>query len=341
MADHKIPVTIRKIAADLQLAVSTVSKALSDSYEISTETKRRVLDYVNKVNYVPNTYARNLKKHKTGNIAVVIPEVADSFFSEAINGIEAIAQAKHYHVMIYLTHEDQQREHAILNEFRSGRVDGVLLSVSGGENQAQIRELTTHVPVVMFDRVYDDIDTFHVVTNDFDAGYAATEHLITKRCAQIAFLSMGSHLPITHKRSAGYLKAMNDYGFKVKDQYIIDCGSDHHTHYTILKKLFSRKNRPDGVIASVEKLSTLVYQICHEEQLSIPRHVKVVGFSNLKTAAWLNPSLTTITQPAFEIGKTAATFLFNTLDPRKKTEAKPERKVIPSILEERASTGKK
>src|SRR6187551_172627 len=126
-------ITIKQIAADLNLAVSTVSKALRDSYEISAETKTRVFEYASRLNYVPNLYASSLKRHRSGNIAVVLPEVADSFFSSAIDGIEEVAQSRGYHVMVYLTHEDVRREQSIVHEFRSGRVDGVLMSVVANE----------------------------------------------------------------------------------------------------------------------------------------------------------------------------------------------------------------
>ena len=143
-------VTIRKIAKDLRLAVSTVSKALRDSHEISKETKRRVFAYAEKLDYVPNHYASSLKNRKTGNIAVVLPEVADSFFSLAINGIESVAREKGYHVMVYLTHEDLRREESILRDFRSGRVDGVLISVSGGaKRNSHIHDLCAKkIPLV-------------------------------------------------------------------------------------------------------------------------------------------------------------------------------------------------
>src|SRR3954467_13927754 len=116
-------VTIKKIANDLNLAVSTVSKALRDSHEISPETKKKVFEYAEKLNYLPNPYASSLKRRRTGNIAVVLPEVADSFFYTAINGIESIAREKGYHVLVYLTHDDLKREESIIREFRSGRVD--------------------------------------------------------------------------------------------------------------------------------------------------------------------------------------------------------------------------
>src|SRR5882724_6794194 len=123
-------VTIRILARQLQLSAATVSKALADSHEISGPTKKRVLEMAAALNYVPNPYASSLRKRKSKTIAVVLPEVADSFFSLAINGIESVAQDKGYHVLIYLTHENFLKEQAILNDFKSGRVDGVLMSVT-------------------------------------------------------------------------------------------------------------------------------------------------------------------------------------------------------------------
>ena len=124
--------TLKILAKELNLSVATVSKALRDSHEISAETKQKVLALAKNLNYVANPYASSLRKRRSNTIAVVLPEVADSFFSQAINGIESVAQDKGYHVLIYLTHESFAREEAILKEFQSGRVDGILISVSGG-----------------------------------------------------------------------------------------------------------------------------------------------------------------------------------------------------------------
>lgn len=130
-------VTIRMLAERLQLSTATISKALSNSHEISEETKQRVLALASELNYVPNPYASSLRKKSSNTIAVVIPEVADSFFAEAINGIEWVAQEKGYHVLIYLTHENFGKEQAILKDFQSGRVDGVLISVTTETAAAQ------------------------------------------------------------------------------------------------------------------------------------------------------------------------------------------------------------
>ena len=272
-------VTIRTLAKELKLAVSTVSKALADSYEISAETKRRVHELAKQKNYIPNAYAGSLRKRKSRTIAVVLPEVADSFFSLAINGIEAAAQEKGYHVLIYLTHEHFSREQYILNNFQSGRVDGILLSVTRETpNGAHIREaISRGIPVVFFDRVCDEI---------------------------------------------------------------VMCTDDTVQNQLLIRKLLSQKEKPNGIIACVEKLTTPIYMVCKEKNMVIPKDMKVICFSSLETAPILNPSLTTVTQPAFELGKTAATLLMKALD-KPNFVMKQEYITLPSAIIIRGSTGNK
>jgi LacI family transcriptional regulator len=332
-------VTIKKIAADLKIAVSTVSKALRDSHEISQDTKARILEYAAKMDYTPNPYASSLKGKRSGNIAVVLPEVADSFFSSAIDGIEEVAQQKGYHVMVYLTHEDVSREQSIIREFRNGRVDGVLMSVVANDNQTNhLDELSaSETPLVFFDRVCERTKAARVVTDDFDSGYNATQLLIDKGCKRIAFLSMFKDLAITNQRQAGFEKAIRENDFHPEKNPIVYCTNNEADNIAQIKKLLKGKNRPDGIIGSVEKVTTQAYTVCHAIKLAIPDDVRIIGFSHLQIAALLNPSLTTITQPAFEMGKTAAKLLFKALE-KKKIDLKNERIVIPSVLVERNST---
>ncbi|TCC99632.1 LacI family DNA-binding transcriptional regulator [Pedobacter hiemivivus] len=332
-------INIRELALELNLSVSTVSKALNDSYEISEETKRRVLETAARLNYVPNPYASSLRGRKSKNIGVVIPEVADSFFSLAINGIESVAKEKGYHVLICLTHESFENERTILKEFQGGRVDGVLLSVSRETTQCNhISDLIANgLPLVFFDRACDNVETAKITTDDFESAYKATAHLIQQNCDQIAFLSISKSLSISNKRLEGYLQALSDYQIKVDQKYIIHCSNDAEQNYLLIKKLLQQKNKPNGIIASVEKLTTPVYMACEALKLKVPKDVKIVCFSNLETAAILNPSLTTITQPAFEMGKTAATLLFRALENRNFSLIK-EDFIIPSTLVVRGST---
>jgi len=269
---------------------------------------------------------------------VVLPEVADSFFSLAINGIEAVAQEKGYHVLIYLTHESFEKEINILKDFQSGRVDGILLSVSDEtSNSDHVKEvIAAGIPVVFFDRICEDVDTARVITDDFESSYNATSHLIKKGCRRIAYLSISANLSISNNRMEGYKKALEDRKAS-QTPCIIQCSNDMESNKEIIRNLLRNKVRPDGIIASVEKLTATVYMLCQELKLSIPTAIRVVSFTNLQTAAILNPALTTVTQPAFEMGKTAATVLFKALG-KNITVLKKENVIIPSLLVKRDST---
>jgi LacI family transcriptional regulator len=334
-------VKIKDLATELKLSVATISKALKDSYEISAETKKRVLDLAKKLNYTPNPYASSLRKRTSKTIAVVLPEIADSFFSLAINGIESVAREKGYHVLIYLTHESFVREDAILKEFQSGRVDGILMSVSDETSSSDhIKEvMSSGMPVVFFDRICEDVETAKIITDDFESSYKATLHLIEMGCKKIAYLSTSSSLSINSKRIEGYKKALDENKIKNSDADIILCYGDREAKYKTILNLLKKKNRPDGFIASVEKLTTPIYLACRDLKLSIPQKIKVITFTNLQAALILNPTLTTVTQPAFEMGKTAAIVLFKSLEKRN-YNLKKEVTVIPSVLNIRDSTKK-
>lgn len=331
-------ITIRKIAKDLKIAVSTVSKALRDSHEISEETKQKVFDYARKLDYIPNPYAGSLKNKKTKNIAIVVPEVADTFFSNAINGIDRIARAKGYHVMIYLTHESPEREESILQELRSGRVDGILISVAEGVKQNSLihTQLAKEIPLIFFDRVCSDVETARVLTDDFDASCKATQHLISKGCQEYIFLSAAGELSIIDQRRDGFLKALATHAITPSAQQVVQCSEDEDKNLQLITKVLTHKQTVYGVVCSVEKLAMQVYHVCLAHRLLIPKQVKVIAFSNLQIAGLLAPSLTTVVQPAFAMGEAAATLLFKTLT--KQTDITKEKIVLPSTLCERDST---
>jgi len=336
------------LARELQLSTATVSKALTNSHEISEKTRQRVLDLAKTLNYSPNPYASGLRNKKSRTIAVILPEAADSFFAQVIDGIESVAQEKGYHILIRLTHESFFKEQAILQDLRGGRADGILISVSSEtRDSTHIKELQEKgIPLVFFDRVCEDVDTDKIVTDDFESAYKATEHLIARGCRRIALLYISPDLSISHQRMEGYKKALEDHQLSWREPDIVACTHDAAVNHQILTSLLTRPDAPDGVIATVEKLVTGIYLACQELLLRIPGQVKVIGFSNLPSAMLLNPSLTTVTQPAFEMGKTAASLLFLELGKGSKGKSstggktmKRETLVIPSVLVVRDSTG--
>jgi LacI family transcriptional regulator len=331
---------IKELAKILNISVATVSKALRDSHEISELTKKKVLEAARDFNYTPNPYASSLRRKKSKTIAVILPEVADNFFSLAINGIQSVAESKGYHVLIYLSHESFEIEKTVVEDCRSGRIDGLLISItSETESANHIQKLLDEkIPVVFFDREAEQIVAPKVLTNDYECGYLSAKLLLKKGCRHIKFLSISSSLPICTKRAQGFLDAMKDAGIEGNEENLIFycTGAPAKTQEQIRSFLLNRQST-DGIVASVERLAIQVYLSCHELGIKIPDDIKIIAFSTVETAPILNPSLSTITQPAFEIGKNAADILFTLMNGKDYGYSKKPM-IIPSLLIERDST---
>jgi len=332
-------VNLKMLAEELNLAVSTVSRALRDNHEISRETKDRVKALAAKLGFQPNPHASSLRQNKSRTIAVVVPEIQNNFFSQVMNGVEDVAQKKGYHVLIYLSHEDHNREKEILQVLRNGRVDGLMISVSNTTRNIEHLEAyrQSGTPLVFFDRVCEEMDVPRVTTDDSKAAFKATEHLLKVGCKKIAFLSLACNLSISSGRRSGYLKALAKYG--LDNEMIIECGGDDETNRGSLRELLQSEQRPDGIFAAVEKFAVNTYEVCHEMNIAIPQQLKLVSFSNLAAAALFDPPLSTIVQPAYEIGKEAATILFKIVE-KKMLLPNEKRVMIASQIIERKSTWK-
>ena len=330
---------LKRLAEELGLSISSVSKALRDSYEISAETKRRVREMAEKLNYQPNPFASSLRRKKSITIAVVIPEIANNFFALAMDGIQMVAQQKGYHVLTYLTHEDYKNEESTIRHLQGGRVDGVLISLC--RDTADVSHLAslheTGIPLVFFDRVPETMECPTVTTDDYESGFKATEHLIQAGCKRIACLSLSNYLSIAHKRLNGYEDALKKHNIKADPKLVVQCTNDNTTNLDLIKKLLKGKDKPDGVFATVEKLAISTYYVCNDIDLKIPQQLKIISFSNLRTASLLNPSLSTITQPAFEMGKESASLLFRMIE-KKTFGNRIDKIVLKSSLIERNSS---
>lgn len=333
-------VNIKKLAQLLNLSIATVSKALRDSHDISRETKDKVMSLAKELNYQPNAHASSLRKHNSNTIAVIIPEIDNNFFTLAINGIESVAHEKGYHVIIYLSHEDFAREVSFTRHLHSGRADGVLISVaSTTTDYAHLHELQNKgLPIVFFDRVCENFKTVKVTTDDYQSSYLATRHLIEQGCKRIAHLAISQSLSIGSKRAKGYLQALQDHNIQTGEALLVECVNDREQNTAIIKELLQQQ-KPDAIFAAVERYAILCYELCETLGLNIPNDVKIIGFSNLQTASLLNPSLSTITQPAFDIGREAAAMLLKKLE-KKNFQLPDESIVIQSQLIPRRSTSR-
>lgn len=332
-------INIKILAKKLNISTSTISRAFNGSPDINKDTKEKILAFAKEHNFLPNHYASNLRDKKSRTIAVIIPEIANDFFAQAINGIEEIARKKGFYILLYRTDDVFEKEVSFVNYLNNGKVDGIIMSVSGEANDHNyLRKLEQkNIPVVFFDRVYEDIEAAKVITNDYDSSFAATEHLIDTGCKRIAYLVVNKSISIGKVRMQGYVDALQKHGIPFIDELIIDCSNDEKVNYGILKKVLEEL-KPDGIFSSVERLAFATYYVCHDLNIDIPRDLKVISFSSLHIAPLLNPPLSTITQPAFDLGSKAASLLFEELESKGHPIQKKQH-VLKSKLYIRKSSG--
>jgi LacI family transcriptional regulator len=308
--------TIIKIAQELGVSPSTVSRAMNNSHQISDKTKEKVNAFLRKIDFHPNPQASSLKRGTTKTIAVIIPDISNYFFTSVLNAIEELAHEKKFHILIYQTQENHLKEVYIVNELLKGRVDGVIISVTKSftKDNTHLIRLNKLMPVVLFDRILDQPEFSTITCNDYESGFKATNHLIKGGCTNIFFLGLSDEISVTSARLAGYKSALNSNNFQCKDENILLCSNEQDANYKIRNALI--KLRPDAIFSTVERYTVLLYALCHELEIVISKEIKIISFFNSPTAALMHPPLSTITHPASEMGKAAIGKLFQKINNR-------------------------
>lgn len=311
------PVTIKDIARALGFSTSTVSRALRDGYEISEETKRIVKEYAEKINYKSNPIALSLKGRRSYSIGVVVCEVANSFFSQAINGIESIAYTNGYHVIISQSHDLYEREVINTKHLANRAVDGLLISMSA--ETTDFSHLTSlhenGLPIVFFDRVINEIETHKVTANNFDGAFNATELLIKNGQSRIAHLASAPHLSITKERLDGYKAALKKYAIEFNPDYVRYCPHGGRTYSEVedaVNQILNIPDKIDAIFVSSDRLS--IGCLTALKKFHASDHIPVAGFSNSDVVELLHPSLSYVRQPAFEMGRIATEMLINLIE---------------------------
>lgn len=335
-------VTIKDIAKALGLSTSTVSRALRDSYEISPETKEKVLQYARETNYRPNPIALSLKEKRSSSIGVLVSEIANSFFSQVINGIESVAQERGYNVVIAQSKESYEREVSALNYLASRSVDGIILSVSAEtyDFSAISNLYNKGMAMVGFDRIAETLQMHKVIVNNKRGAYDATSQLIKNGFKNIACIASSSYLSISKERIQGYLDALQENNIKVNDELIAYCahgGMLYDEVEVAMKKLMSSTKKPDAIIACSDKITTNAMRYCKKEKIAIPEKLGLIGFSNLDLTELLSPSLSVVRQPAGDMGKKAAELLLSMIE-SKRAVTEFQTVVLPAEIHERESS---
>ena len=314
----KQKITLKKIAKEFDVSISTVSKALKDSREISKDVKEKIQAFAKFYHYKPNSLALNLRNQKTKTIGIIIPQIVHHFFTKVISGIEFVANKNGYNVMICMSMDSYEKEVLNLDMLANGVVDGIIVSVAKETEEkkdyAHFKGLINNgIPLVLFDRVIDEIQCNKVLTNDVDGGYLATKHLINIGCKRIAILTTPNFVTVGNQRLEGYKNALKNCNITFDEDLVIIIDEEHSIEDQITE-LFSLENPPDGVFGVNEIYAAICMKIANKKGLRIPEDISILGFTDGLISQYTTPSLSTVAQHGYHIGQKSAELLLNEIE---------------------------
>ncbi|WP_418264615.1 LacI family DNA-binding transcriptional regulator [Flavobacterium faecale] len=304
-------VTIHDISKALEIDSSTVSRALNNSPRVSQKTKDKILSMANELGYQRNSLASKLRTNKTYSIGVIVPRISRHFFSSVIAGIEETAFDAGYDVIICQSLDDFEREKKLMNTMLSNRVDGILISVSMKTIEYNhFKEYQKQgFPILFFDRPCSIENSTNVIIDDYKISMEATEHLIKQGCSNIVHFSGPQKSQLYQNRTNGYKAALERNNIPIREEYIFESYLMREDGIEMAKKLL-KLPQVDAVFSSNDTSAISAMQYLKENDIRIPEDIAFVGFSNEPISAVIEPSLTTVKQPDFEMGKIAASLLF-------------------------------
>ena len=320
-------ITIYDIAEKLNLSTSTVSRALKNHNSISKKTTKRVNDAAKKMGYTPNTLASSLRSNKSKTIGVLISRINRPFMSSLISGIEETAQKAGYNVIITQSHDSYQDEVNMAQALYNSRVSGIICSL------AMETTITDHfqqfidkgIPLVFVDRVPKDFNTYRVMIDNYSAGFKATKHLIEQGCTRIAHIAGLKFRSIYNERERGYRDALKQSNLTIDEDLIVHVNTlSYDEGEKATNKLLDLKNPPDGIFSSNDTTAVAAIQVAKKRGLKIPHDIAVIGFNNDPISRIIDPGVSTISHPAFEMGKTSSKKILKHLKSSKKDSSKKD-----------------
>ncbi|NAS31354.1 substrate-binding domain-containing protein [Flavobacteriaceae bacterium R38] len=335
-------ITLKQIAKELDVSISTVSKAIRGSKEISLDTRQKVQAFAKLYNYKPNNIAISLKNRNTKNIGVIIPEIVHHFFTTVIRGIEQVANSKGYNVIVCLSNESFDKEVINMEMLANGSIDGFIMSVSKETQKKKdfhhLREVVNQgMPLVMFDRVSDEIFCDKVIVDDARGAYQAVEHLIKTGCKKIALVTTVDYVSVGKLRTLGYKNALSENGIAIDEDLIIKIEDIENCDKEI-EKLFDQ-SQFDGVFAVNELFALTAMKIARRRGFEIPDDISFVGFTDGILSKHASPTLTTLAQHGIEMGEIAAKMVIEKIE-EEEEEDSFRTEIIRTSLIERDSTKK-
>lgn len=310
------PITIKDLAKRLNISVSTVSRALRNTTDINADTKRAVLELAAALHYKPNVMAQGLVKRKTKIIGVIVPVIHSNYFSEALSGMSEVASEFDYHLMFCQSNENAEEEIRCIKKLLACHVDGLLISVSKDTvNSAELERVKQmEIPIVMFDRTLSQFPCNKVVVDEYEGAFRAVEHLIKKGCKRIAHIAGPSNTSVSINRMNGYLDAMTQYKLELGDHLVYHCEAFEDNAIDAIKKILRLKPLPDGIFFINDLSAIAAMKYMKKKGIRIPGDIRVAGFNDDPVSDMIEPSLTTVMQPGYEVGKLAMRMIVDEID---------------------------
>lgn len=337
----KKQITLKGIADMLGVSHTTVSRALKDHPDISQEMKLKVQELAKQLHYFPNTLAVNLRKNRTNNIGVVIPEISNYFFPSVLRGIEEVFQSKGYYVLIMQTNESVLREKEMVEILMGNRVAGLLVSVTSETKNYNHFESVEDagIPIVYFDKVVKNEDVFKVEIDGEKDAYEGTIHLLDSGFKNIAMIAGNPNMSISEKRISGYKQALKDSGVKFLSNNVLYAGNTSEAEFFI-QQILSRENPPDAIFTISDQNLEGALKAIHRMKLRIPEDIALLSFSDGPLTEILNPSVSCIKHSGYQVGNKAANLLYHRIQ-NKDADLVPISQTIETELIIRDSTKKK
>ncbi|WP_411030280.1 LacI family DNA-binding transcriptional regulator [Spongiimicrobium sp. 3-5] len=337
----KQKLTLKDIAAHFKVSVSTVSKALNDSYEISSSLKRKITNYAKKHHYRPNINAVNLRKEQAATIGVIIPNILNYFFAQVFSGIEKVANKKGYNIISCISNESLDKEVATTEMLKNGLVSGLLVSLSEETEKLQkidhFKKFTEiGIPLVMFDRVSDAVLCDKIIVDDFEGAYNATSHFINSGCRRIAVVSILDNLQIGRQRIEGYKKCLLDHNILVDERLILRNFEADFLETQI--KTLLKTHEVDAILGLEEFTAISSMTIAKDIGFRIPDDISIIGFTNGMLPKYVTPTITSVSQHGRYIGEKATEMLISRIEEDSTTTTPFDIEVLKTSLVLRGST---
>lgn len=336
-------ITIYDIAEELGMSASYVSRALNDHPLVSEKIKEKVKKKAAELNYRHNSQAANLRRGSSKTMGVIIPHIAQSFFSEVIAGIEEACTENQYSLIICQSHDSFQQERKAIDVLVRQNVDCILICMAEETQATQHLEAVKNsdIEIIQFDRCIDKVDTYKVMNDNTEAALAMVRHLVAEKYKRIAFIGGPEHLLTFKNRKAGYIKGITEAGLNIPFNYIIDNALTKEAACAAASALLQLKSPPDAIVTVSDVQALAILQLAEAMNISVPQQLGIAGFANESFTELVRPTLTTVDQQSRELGRQAANVYFNSILKEDYKTRKDKTIVVKSKIVMRQSSQKK